>query len=193
MLAGSWRPFRAEQCFTVDPPGFLWRAAVRLAPLVEVSGRDRYRAGAGDIRMHLLGAVPVVRAAGEGFDQGAMLRLLAEVCWFPAAALAPWAGWVAAGEDAAVATMRDAGREASMSFSFAPDGRLVEQRALRFNMERGRTEEWVSRVDAERRMAGVLVPAEGEARWEYGEGPLPYIRWRLTGLEYDPPHAAAAR
>jgi len=29
----GWMPFRAEQYFTTNPPGFLWKASFRMAPL----------------------------------------------------------------------------------------------------------------------------------------------------------------
>src|SRR5215831_14213102 len=40
----GWAPYRADQYFTIDKPGFVWRATFRLAPFVSVSGRDMYRA-----------------------------------------------------------------------------------------------------------------------------------------------------
>jgi hypothetical protein len=31
------------------------------------------------------------------------------------------------------------------------------------------------------------VPGAGEARWDYGSGPYPYIRWRITAIDHNRP------
>lgn len=66
MAAFSWKPaagvpFAAEQYFTIDPPGFLWKATFRIAPLVSVTGRDRYRAGEASMERRVLSLAPVRR------------------------------------------------------------------------------------------------------------------------------------
>ena len=83
--------------------------------------------------------------------------------------------------------MRYGGITASITFRFGADGRLLEERAIRYNDARGRNEAWVSRNDADAEFGGIRVPAVGEARWEYDSGPSPYIRWRVTDLGQDQP------
>ena len=84
-LAGrGWRPFQAEQYFTTNPPGFLWKASFRMAPLVSIVGRDQYRDGEASMQMRVLSLVPVVSKTGSGLNQGDLLRYLGEVQWFPA-------------------------------------------------------------------------------------------------------------
>jgi hypothetical protein len=61
-----WMPFRAEQYFTTDPPGFVWSVRMRVAPFVSITGRDRYAGGEGSIRMRLLSVIPVAGARGAG-------------------------------------------------------------------------------------------------------------------------------
>ena len=74
-----------------------------------------------------------------------------------------------------------------MTFHFGADGRLLEERAIRYNDAWGRNESWVNRNDADAAFGGLRVPAVGEACWEYDSGPYPYIRWRITDLEQDRP------
>jgi hypothetical protein len=38
----SWMPVEAEQYFTVEEPGFIWRAEIQAAPLIHIAGRDKY-------------------------------------------------------------------------------------------------------------------------------------------------------
>jgi hypothetical protein len=185
--ARGWVPFAAEQYFSVTPPGFVWKATFRMAPLVPVTGRDQYRLGEGSIEMRVLSIVAVARKSGGGLTQGALLRFLGEVQWFPAAALADYIVWEAIDTDAVRATMTFGGISASMVFRFDADGRLVESAALRYNDSRGRNESWVNRNDSDREFGGIRVPVAGEARWDYQSGPYPYIRWRITTIEHDRP------
>lgn len=187
MEGRGWMPFTAEQYFTIGPPAFLWKARFRMAPLLSVSGRDRYRSGEGSIEMRVLSLVPVANKTGGGLNQGALLRLLGEVQWFPAAALADYITWEPLGAHSARATMTYGGVAAPMTFRFGQEGRLIESAAIRFNDARGRNEQWINRNDADREFEGVRVPVSGEARWEYESGPYPYIRWRITELEQNRP------
>lgn len=184
---GGWMPFSAEQYFTVDPPAFLWKASFRMAPLVRIAGRDQYRGGEGSIDMRLASLVPVASKAGGGLDQGALLRFLGEVQWFPAAALADYITWEAVDATTARATMTYGGLSAAMTLTFDADGRIVESRAMRYNDARGRNELWINRNDSEREFGGIRIAVSGEARWEYDSGPFPYIRWRITALEQNRP------
>jgi hypothetical protein len=183
----GWMPFTAEQYFTVEPPGFLWKANFRMASVLSVMGRDAYRSGKASIDMRALSLVPVAHKAGGGLDQGALLRFLGELQWLPAAALADYVTWEAADPNTARATMSYGGIAASMTFRFADNGRLIEERAMRYNDSRERNEAWVNRNDSDRECDGVRVPGSGEARWEYDSGPFPYIRWRITALDFDRP------
>jgi hypothetical protein len=58
-------PFTAQEYYTTDPPGYVWRVRFKLAPLVTVSGRDRYTAGQASILMRLLSLVPVATTAAR--------------------------------------------------------------------------------------------------------------------------------
>jgi hypothetical protein len=89
----GWLPYEAEQYFTTDPPAFLWKASFRMLPLVSVVGRDQYRNGEASLQMRILSLFPVANKTGGGLNQGDLLRYLAELQWFPAAALADYLIW----------------------------------------------------------------------------------------------------
>src|SRR5262249_42610595 len=91
----GWLPFRAEEYFTTDPPGFVWVVRMQLAPLLWIAGRDRYTNGTGSMQMRLLSLIPVANRRGGGLNQGAVLRYLNEMMWFPAAAVSPYVAWEA--------------------------------------------------------------------------------------------------
>ena len=178
-------PFTAEEVFTTDPPGFVWATRMQMFPGVAIVGRDRYANGEGSIEMRVLGVIPVANASGPQLDQGALLRYLNEIMWFPAAALAPSITWAAAGPDAATATIDDGGMTAAATFFFDEQGRPVDMRAERFDMGSGAVQEWSTPLCAWGELGGVRVPTEGSAVWQYPDGDFAYIDLRVTGIEYD--------
>lgn len=64
----DWMPARVEQYFTVDKPGFIWKARVNMAPLVYFTGRDRYAEGRGHMLIKLFSLVKVADAGGKEID-----------------------------------------------------------------------------------------------------------------------------
>lgn len=102
----------AEQYFTTDQPGFVWTAVVKMAPL-HFTGRDKYAEGHGSMLIRLFSIFPVAAASGKEMDQGALLRYLAEMQWFPSAALNRYIQWEEIDSFSAKATMSDQGVTAS--------------------------------------------------------------------------------
>jgi hypothetical protein len=71
----GWLPYRAEQHFTTDPPGFCGRRGSG-SPLVSVVGRKQYRGGQASMQLRVLALVPVANKAGGGLNQEDLLRYL---------------------------------------------------------------------------------------------------------------------
>ena len=183
----GWVPYRADQYFTIEKPGFVWKATFRLAPFLSVNGRDMYRAGEASMQMRVASVISVANKKGGGLNQGDLLRFLGETQWFPAAALADYIKWEPIDANSARATMTYGGVTASMTFRYEADGRLIECRASRYNDARGHDETWVNTNDSEEDFGEWRLPAAGEARWDYTTGPYEYIRWQITSIEQDRP------
>lgn len=65
---GDWVPAKAEQVFSVSPPGFVWRTTMELMPLVTVLGEDLYGSGHGRMHISAYGLFTIVDASGEQMD-----------------------------------------------------------------------------------------------------------------------------
>ena len=183
----AWMPFKAEQHYTTDPPGFLWSASIRMAPLITITGRDRYTNGTGDIEMRVLSLIPVANKSGGSFNQGELLRYLSEIGWFPAAAVSPYIAWQGLDDTTARATISHRGVTGSATFVFDAEGRLTSLVAERPNDTRNNVEQWTCLYRAYGEIGGVLVPMEGEAIWNYDSGDFTYIRLRIVDIEYNHP------
>jgi len=181
----GWMPFEAEQYFITNPPGFVWVASFEMAPLLSVTGRDRYVDGQGDIDMRLLSLFPVAKKSGGGLDQGALLRYLGEIVWFPAAALSPYIKWEEIDPTTARATMSHQGVTASATFTLDEQGRVTNITAPRYNDAKGNFETWTIPIRTYGELNGIEVPVEGEGIWNYSSGDFSYIRWRVTDVEFN--------
>jgi hypothetical protein len=183
----GWLPFTAVEYYTTDPPGFVWSTQIQMSPLVPVVGRDAYFDGRGSMDMRLLGLITVAKDSGPDMDQGDLLRYLNEIMWFPAGAISPHITWEGIDASSARATMSYGGVSAPATFFFDADGRLTTMVAERFDRDDGKVNRWSTPVTAYGEFFGIRIPVAGEALYVRASGDYPYIRARITAVEYDRP------
>jgi hypothetical protein len=185
MRTGPGKPFmhaEAKQYFTVDEPGFVWTVEVTMMGVVPVVGRDSYVDGRGRMFIQAGGLVTVADGTGAKFDQGTLLRYLAEISWFPSGALAPYITWEPIDESRARATMFSGGIAASAVFAFDDHGRLTQMTAKRYFG--GQTlEDWVIPVTEWKMIRGIEMPVRGSAIWKLPAGDFEYYRWEILDVE----------
>jgi len=184
-----WMPVAAEQYFSVDPPGFVWGVNARMMGVLPIAGRDRYADGHGHMLIKLASFLTVADGVGAEIDQGAMLRYLGEIVWFPSAALSDTITWEAIDTRSARATMVYGGTSASAVFTFGDDGRLTSLSAQRYMSAGGgaRLEKWVIPVTESRIVRGIDMPVRGNAVWKLPAGDFDYYRWEITDVEVNHP------
>lgn len=186
---GAWYPFTSQEYFTVDPPGFIWTARISGPLGFPIYVTDSYVNGKGEIDGRLLGLIPVVQASGKEVDQGARLRFLNEIMWFPSAALHPAITWQSVDSVSARATFSDRDQSVSAIFYFGADGDLVDMRADRYREENGsfHLATWSTPLDTHKEMAGLRIPVRGEGVWKLQAGDFHYIRLRIDEIEFNYP------
>ena len=189
-LDEPWSPFTSVQHFSVHPPGFVWDAAIHLAPLLTVRVRDSYVGGTGGMTGKIASLIPVVdQSGGAALNAGALHRLLAEMVWLPTALL-PGRGvtWTAIDDSRARATLSDSGTSVWLDFEFSATGEIVRvSTPERYRDVDGTAvpTPWAGSFGSYQEVAGMRVPAEGEVEWILPEGRLSYWRGRIVRSEYD--------
>ena len=180
-LKKDWIAIEGEQYISADPPGFIWQGTTRW-----FVARDAYEAGRGSLTVRLLGAVPVVQGHGPHYDEGELLRWLAEAAWLPTALL-PGAGiaWAAVDEQSARLSFAHGGQAVSCLVRFNMLDEIAECVALRY-LDETTQQPWVCRYAEYRRWHGVLVPTVGEAAWVIDGQRQPYARFAVRELAYEP-------
>jgi hypothetical protein len=184
---GAWMPARAEQYFSIDPPAFAWRVDATMMRVVPIAGRDTYAGGHGQMLIKAGSLVNVVDVGDAKIDQGALLRYLGEIIWFPSAALATDISWQAIDAARARATLRNGGLTVSAVFTVDQQGRVARFDASRY-LGAGpdaRLTPWFATCSAWRTFEGVEVPAKGEVGWDLAAGPFIYFRWEIVDRQAD--------
>lgn len=183
---GPWMEVNTHQYFTIQEPGFIWKADVRGSPLIRLSGRDRYAEGKGNMLIKLYSLIPVADASGPETDQGALVRYLSEIIWFPHAALQDYITWGQTGPLSARATMSHGGITASGLFRFSEQGDPVSFEAERYYEQQGEysLETWFISMDEHREMDGVRIPVRGEVTWKLESGDFTWYTLEITGIRY---------
>jgi len=184
---GAWMPARAEQYFSVDPTAFVWRVDATMMRVIPIAGRDQYAGGHGQMLIKAGSLVNVVDAGDAKIAEGALLRCLAEIIWFPSAALARHVAWQAIDAAHSRATLRDGDLSVSALFTFDAQGRVVRFDSSRYlgGGPDARLTPWFATCSAWRTFEGVEVPAKGEVGWALDAGPFIYFRWEVIEVQFD--------
>lgn len=187
---GPWIPAQSQQYFRVDEPGFVWKAKVKMAPFLELSGLDIYREGKGKMSIKMLSLFPIVDATGPEMDHGTMLRFLAEMQWFPTAALNPYIQWEPIDDNTAKATMSYKGVTAFGVFTFNDEGELVRFMTKRYREVGGKfvLTDWGGINKQFKTFNGIRIPSKSDIIWVEPTGEFNWFQCEITDLEYNKPY-----
>ncbi|ADL12914.1 DUF6544 family protein [Acetohalobium arabaticum] len=185
----SWMSVKAEQYFTVDKPGFIWKARIKAAPFFYIVGRDKYQNGRGSMLIKILSLITVADSKGQEMDQATLVRYLAEIVWFPTAALSSYIEWEEIDSTSAKAIMSYRGVTASGVFEFDSQGRVINFTAERYMEKNGEydLETWVVSMDEYKECNGVCIPVQGAVTWQLETGDFNWFQFEITEIEYNKP------
>lgn len=195
----AWQPLSATEHFAVSPLGFVWHATVSTG-LFAIEVRDGYFAGYGEVLARLGSVVPVAEARGPEIDEGALVRYLSEMVFFPTA-LVDQVRWEAIDDESARVFLADDELEVSAICTFDPaTGRMVNLVAERWRDEDGTFQRyaWSTPLDEYAEFDGFMIPIAGAAIWHLDDDEFEYVRIEVTGARFDvepsrPPHDQTAR
>jgi hypothetical protein len=184
----KWLPIQGEQYFTVAAPGFVWVASVSVAPLLSVQACDSLVHGRGNMLVKVQSLLPAADARGAEIDQGAGMRWMAETFWFPYGIVGDTIEWEAIDDRSARMTLAGTRLPVTAVVGFADDGRITVIAGQRYRDLGGGNSaltSWVGRCSEYREFNGFRVPSCVEASWLLPEGEFPYVRFRVTSLDYN--------
>lgn len=180
----NWMPFDAEQYFTIDPPGFVWHATIHTDKFIDIVARDKYENGKGSMLIKVSSLVTLANSSGEEIDQGTMIRYMAEIIWFPQAAVSDYLEWEQLDTNHARVTMNYNGLMASGVYTFN-NGLPTSFEAERFGEFNGKysKETWHVSTTGYNYFNGVPVGNKNEVTWKLKEGDFTWLKLELTELK----------
>ena len=187
---GKWLPFTATQYFTVNEPQFIWQTKMKMMPMIDVTGRDKFVNGKGEMTIKLLSLVNLANARDdEKLNSATMIRYLAETTWFPSAALNDYIRWEALSSTSAKAIMTYKGITVSGIMKFAENGDFLSFEADRYK-DTGKNaslEKWLVETIAYKDFNGIRIPHKSKVTWKLKEGDFNWATMELTDIEYNNP------
>jgi hypothetical protein len=183
----KWLPMVAEQYFSTDPPSYLWHGTIQPFPLVSMSGTDRFSDGHGNMHIQLFSFITLANARGPEIDQGALLRYLPEMVWFPTAWLSDYIQWQAIDAQSVKATICYQHVTVSAVLYVNEQGQVTHLTAERSMSEHGqyKLERWSGQFNNYQEVSGVLIPTSVEVTWHLASGDFSYFRGELSEIEYN--------
>ena len=181
----AWLAFTAEHTVSTIEPAFVWRARVRMAPLLDVAVFDSYVANVGRLEARLLGSVRVALAEGPETDRGELMRYLAELAWTPEAILYNRAlSWRSVSGGAFEVSAESPGGLAVVRLVLNEEGDITQAEADDRPMAAGDETvamPWRAKLWDYGEVGGFRIPRRGEVSWMLPEGEFVYWRGEITG------------
>lgn len=183
----KWNDATAEQYFSIQNPAFVWKVKMNMPPFIKIAGRDKFVDGKGEMLIKMFSLLNIVNEKGVKMDEGTLQRYLAEIVWFPSAALSPFITWETIDSLSAKATMDYKGTKGSGTFHFNENGDFIWYSALRYkgNEPDASRYEWVIDVSEHAVMDGVKIPVKMTATWKLDEGDWTWLKLQIKEIKYN--------
>ena len=183
-----WMPMTAFESYTTNPASFLWDAKFKIAgiPLLRVT--DKYENGKGSMLGKLAGIKTIFDIKdSEELNQGALVRYLNEIMWFPTAFFSEKISWQAIDGQSARVTYTDYGTSVSARLIIDEEGKLKNFIAQRY---RGLDDDfsldtWSTPISAYKEFSGLKLPSAGSGVWNLSSGDFTYIKLSLKEIKYN--------
>lgn len=184
----KWTQATAEQYFTIENPAFVWHLKMQMARFIPIAGRDKFNDGKGEMLIKALSLFPVAKNGNnEKINMGTIQRYLAEIIWFPSAALSPYISWEAIDEFSAKAIMTYKGTTGSGIFHFDQDGNFVGFNTKRYlgDGEDAELRDWIITVNETKEINGIIIPVKSKVTWKLNKGDWTWLKIGILDLEYN--------
>lgn len=182
-----WMSLDATQFYTVNPPGFLWKATFRMLGVPFMLATDTFTNGHGHMVGKLAGLYTIVEGHGKEVDQGTMARYLQEMSWFPVAYLGDCVHWESVDAHCADVTLCVGDNSVTGRMYFDDIGRLLTFVADRYAGSNNdyQLKTWSTPITEYAEINDMMIPITGFGVWQEASADFAYIHVHITDLEYN--------
>ena len=139
--------------------------------------------------MKALSLFTIANSSGKDLDQGAMMRFLNEMMWFPSGSLGKNISFEPIDANSVRVTLKDMGKSVTATMYFDDEGKLTNFIAPRYRdmgNSKFELENWSTPIREYGKFEGSKLPMKGSGVWNLKEGDLEYIDLTVTDLKYNP-------
>ncbi|HRG34624.1 MAG TPA: hypothetical protein PLN76_15205 [Saprospiraceae bacterium] len=184
---GKWMNFESEQFSSLTSPSFIWKVKVDWMSFLFMNGRDKLMDGKGEMKIQILGLLNVVDDKDNPkINTGSAIRYLAEICWFPPAALNKNIHWTAMDSNSAKAILEFPNGQVEGIFVFDLKGDLNSFTADRFygGGKEAQKEKWEVKVIEQKHFGTFRIPSLCHINWKLKEGDFHWLTLEILQAEY---------
>lgn len=181
----AWAAMKAVTYVTNEPISRNWIGEIN-SPMGKMTGLDYYYNGSGKLDIRLAPSIPFMFSDGYELSVSELIAFLGELVYNPSACLNDKILWEAVSDNAAKATLEDAGLSVSGIFYF--DESYLITRFESNDRYFGDTKEqlpWMVYVDDYKVFSDIKIPTTFRAVWIKPEGEYEYINASITNLVFD--------
>ncbi len=116
--------------------------------------------------------------------------IIAEMCWFPSAAINDHLTWESIGETSAKAILTLDNKSVSGVFTFTSEGefRSFETKRYYGSGKDAELEIWHIEALEQKVFDGIKIPSKCKVTWRLEEGDFNWLNLEITALEYNKPY-----
>lgn len=183
----DWIQAFAQQYFSIQPPAFIWNIDAKMNPILYFTGRDKFENGKGAMLIKMNSILPIANVSDEDkINEASLQRFLAEMVWFPSAALNSYVKWEHIDSTSARATMNFKGTTGSGIFHYDNNGDFQKFTALRYRDSTHSTPTlWTVMAHEIGKMNGIRIPIRCSASWQVKDSTWTWLRLRISELKYN--------
>jgi hypothetical protein len=183
----EWYQAKAKQYFTTTSPAFNWRVYLKIFPLMKLVGRDKFEYGKGEMTIKLFSLIPLVNVKNnKEVNKATLQRYLAEIVWFPSAAINPYITWHPIDKNSAKATLQFNGTKGSGVFHFDDNGTFKKFVAMRYkDVKDIEPTKWTVTATKTEMLNGITIPVEAKLDWEIDGDDWTWLKLRITNIAYN--------
>ncbi|HTE00126.1 MAG TPA: DUF6544 family protein [Mucilaginibacter sp.] len=183
-LDGKWVKINGEQYFTTGKPGFAWKGITRM-----FTARDLFIGGKGRLRVALFSIYSILDGEGAKYDQGELLRWLAESAWFPTNLLpSDQMKWLPVDEHTANLTYQYRDISLACTVTINDAGEIIQFQTQRY-MGETTLETWIGKLSHYMPVDGMRIPTITEAIWKIDQVEHSYAKFCVQHIEFGVPLA----
>jgi hypothetical protein len=178
----NWVNINGEQYFTTAKPGFIWKGSTSM-----FTANDQYILNRGKLTVSLFSVFKIAGGQGEKYNQGELLRWLAESVWFPTNLLPNEnLQWKPVDMHHAHLVFTYKGLSLLYLVTFNDKDEIAQLETKRYMNEKS-LETWIGKVSDYGVKNGMMIPFSIEAIYKLKEGDYSYAKFNVKRIEYDIP------